>query len=125
MTPHARRRGRDQSGQSAVEFVGWVALLLFVALAAIQLGIVAYAAQQAGTAARAGARVASRGGDGEAAAYAAMSGWLAGQADVEAEAGGESAFARVSVDIPTVLPALDIGTAERTATMPVTDPPDD
>lgn len=116
-----RRPGRDR-GQAAVEFAGWVALLITAALAAVQLGIIAYAAQQAGTAARAAARVASQGGDGEAAGRAAMSGWLADGAVVSAPAGAgvEDVTATVTVSVPTVLPLLGIDPVRRTTTMPVT-----
>ncbi|MCQ0023926.1 pilus assembly protein [Streptomyces somaliensis DSM 40738] len=116
-----RNRGeRPDRGQAAIEFAGWIAVLLTAALAAVQLGIVAYAAQQAGTAARAAARVASQGGDGEAAGRGAMSGWLAGGAAVSAPAGAEDVTATVTVRVPTVLPLLGFDPVTRTATMPVT-----
>ncbi|MFC8014093.1 TadE family protein, partial [Streptomyces cinereoruber] len=51
-------RARDR-GQAAVEYLGFLPILLLVGLAGLQLGIAAYAAQQAGTAARASARAAS------------------------------------------------------------------
>ncbi len=47
---------RDR-GQVAIEYLGFIPILLLVALAAVQLGLVAYTAQQAGTAARAGRAV--------------------------------------------------------------------
>ncbi|OEJ97959.1 septum formation initiator [Streptomyces thermolilacinus SPC6] len=103
-----------------MEFAGWIGFLLIAALAAIQLGIVAYAAQQAGTAARAAARVASQGGDGEAAGHGAMSGWLADGASISAPPGGEDVTATVTVSIPTVLPLLSFDPVTRTTTMPVT-----
>ncbi|MFG3495152.1 TadE/TadG family type IV pilus assembly protein [Streptomyces sp. NPDC047928] len=123
--PHRTRTalagpGRREGGQSAVEYVGWITVLLFVALAAIQLGIVAYAVQQAGTASRAAARVASQGGDGGAAGRSAVSGWLADDADISAVADGERARGSASIRIPSLLPVLDFGTAHRTTTMPVT-----
>ncbi|MEU3445997.1 TadE/TadG family type IV pilus assembly protein [Streptomyces thermolilacinus] len=111
--------GRDR-GQAAIEFAGWIGFLLIAALAAIQLGIVAYAAQQAGTAARAAARVASQGGDGEAAGRGAMSGWLADGASISAPPGDEDVTATVTVSIPTVLPLLAFDPVTRTTTMPVT-----
>ncbi|MFI6410292.1 TadE/TadG family type IV pilus assembly protein [Streptomyces sp. NPDC050585] len=111
--------GRDR-GQAAIEFAGWIGFLLIAALAAIQLGIVAYAAQQAGTAARAAARVASQGGDGEAAGLGAMSGWLADGATVSAPPGDEEVIATVTVSVPTVLPLLSFDPVTRTTTMPVT-----
>jgi Flp pilus assembly protein TadG len=54
----AGRRARDR-GQVALEYLGFIPVLLIVGLAGVQLGAVAYAAEQAGTAARAGARAAS------------------------------------------------------------------
>ncbi|MEJ8637118.1 TadE/TadG family type IV pilus assembly protein [Streptomyces sp. MS2.AVA.5] len=114
------RRRRDDRGQAALEYAGVITLLLFVALAAIQLGIVAYTAQQAGTAARAAARVASHGeGGGEAAGYAAMSDWLADGAQVSAPAGGGEVTATVTIQVPALLPVFDFGSAQRTVTMPV------
>ena len=50
-----RRRRRD-SGQVAIEYLGFVPVLLIAGLAGLQIGAVVYAAEQAGTAARAGAR---------------------------------------------------------------------
>ncbi|MER7186189.1 TadE/TadG family type IV pilus assembly protein, partial [Streptomyces hyaluromycini] len=58
MPPRRRpplRHPRDR-GQVAIEYLGFLPILLLVGLAGIQLGAVAYAAEQAGTAARAGAR---------------------------------------------------------------------
>ena len=52
-------RKRRDAGQVAIEYLGFIPILLIVALAGIQIGAVAYAAEQAGTAARAGARAAS------------------------------------------------------------------
>ncbi|MFD3355093.1 TadE/TadG family type IV pilus assembly protein [Streptomyces fradiae] len=118
--PGPRPRPRPDRGQAAIEFVGWIGFLLIAALAAIQLGIVAYAAQQAGTASRAAARVASQGGDGASAGRAAMSGWLADGASVSAPAGSEDVTATVTVRIPTVLPLLGFDPVTRTTTMPVT-----
>ncbi|MDT9684718.1 TadE/TadG family type IV pilus assembly protein [Streptomyces sp. TRM76323] len=117
--PH-HRRGRSDRGQAAIEFAGWIGILLIAALAAVQLGIVAYAAQQAGTAARAAARVASQGGDGAAAGRGAMSAWLADGAEVSAPSGAEEVTATVTVDIPAVLPLLRFDPVTRTTTMPVT-----
>ncbi|MDV9173230.1 pilus assembly protein, partial [Streptomyces sp. W16] len=48
------RKARDR-GQVAIEYLGFIPILILVTLAAVQLGLIAYAAEQAGTAARAGA----------------------------------------------------------------------
>ncbi|MFF0747544.1 TadE family protein [Streptomyces sp. NPDC004267] len=116
-----RVRGRDR-GQVAVEYLGFLPILLLIGLAGVQLGIVAYAAQQAGTGARAAARADSvddRGAvpDPGVAGKAAMSGWIAGRSDVEV-AGG---VATVTVRIPSLIPFLDMPSVSKSATMPVPD----
>ena len=59
----ARLRGPAATGaRSSIEFLGFLPILLLVALAVVQLGLAAYAVQQAGTAARAAARTASMDG---------------------------------------------------------------
>ncbi|WP_053726302.1 hypothetical protein [Streptomyces sp. WM6378] len=123
-------RGRDR-GQVALEYIGFVAILLLVGLAAIQLGVAAYAVNQAGTGARAAARAASlddpRAGepklDPVAAGTAAVSGWL--KPDVTpAGSGGDEATYTVTIKIPSVIPGIpDFGTATRTSTMPKLQPP--
>ncbi|MFG3286253.1 TadE/TadG family type IV pilus assembly protein [Streptomyces sp. NPDC048111] len=121
------RPQRDR-GQVALEYIGFVALLLLVGLAAIQLGVAAYAANQAGTAARAAARAASldepRAGepapDPVAAGTAAVSGWLKPRI-APAGGGGDGVSYTVTITIPSVVPGLGdgfFGTATRTATMP-------
>ncbi|MGW2328813.1 TadE/TadG family type IV pilus assembly protein [Streptomyces sp. NPDC001700] len=116
------RRGRDR-GQASIEFLGFLPVLILVALAAVQLGIAAYAVQQAGTAARAAARMGSLDEPGTspaAAGQAAISGWLADGTNISGgDCGGGEASATASVKIPSVIPGFDIfGSAERSATMP-------
>ncbi|MDN3296634.1 TadE/TadG family type IV pilus assembly protein [Streptomyces ficellus] len=106
-----------------MEFTGWVALLLFTALAAVQLGLVAYAVQQAGTASRAAARVAAQGGDGVSAGEGAASGWLNARVQVPG-AGGDEVTATATVPIPSLLPVFTFPAATRSTTMPVTTPAD-
>ncbi|MGW4204067.1 TadE/TadG family type IV pilus assembly protein [Streptomyces sp. NPDC004726] len=107
-----------------MEYAGVITLLLLVALAAIQLGLVAYTAQQAGTAARAGARMAAtKDGDGRAqeAGRAAMSGWLADGADFDHGVcgdGDDEISVTVRVEVPRILPVFDFDPAVRTVTMP-------
>lgn len=125
MRMRLRRRADDQ-GQVALEYIGFVAILLLVGLAAIQLGVAAYAVNQAGTGARAAARAASldepRAGepklDPVAAGTAAVSGWL--KPDVTpAGSGGDGVAYTVTIKIPSVIPGIsDFGTATRTSTMP-------
>jgi Flp pilus assembly protein TadG len=113
---------RDR-GVTAVEFAGWVPLLLIVALAALQLGIVGYVALQAGSAARAAARTASQeeiADEAEADGQAAVSGSLDVSFEIDGcgdEGGDVSATAHVTV--PSVMPFIDdFGEASRTVTMP-------
>ncbi|WEH29551.1 TadE family protein [Streptomyces sp. AM 3-1-1] len=113
------RRARDDRGSSLLEFAGFLPVLLLVGLAAIQLGLVGFAANQAGTGARAGARVASQaeGGNGVAAAHAAMTDGL--DATVTPGGGGDTTTYTVAVRVPTLLPFVGKGwTVTRSATMP-------
>ncbi len=112
-------RPHDDRGSSMLEFAGFLPVLLLVGLAAIQLGLVGFAANQAGTGARAGARVASQaeGGDGVAAARAAMTDGL--DATVTPGGGGDTTTYTVAVHVPTLLPFVGNGwTVTRSATMP-------
>jgi hypothetical protein len=120
-TEKLMREGREgrEKGQAALEFVGVITLLLIAGLATVQLGLAAYAVQQAGTAARAAARTASyRQADMDpvAAGEAAVSGWLAPQITVGD--GGDAVTATASVPVPSILPLFQFGSAVRSATMP-------
>ncbi|WUI79249.1 pilus assembly protein [Streptomyces sp. NBC_00400] len=119
-----RGHGRDR-GTVSIEFLGFLPILLVIGLAVVQLGLAAFAVQQAGTGARAAARTASmdeadRPPDPEAAGRAAMTGWVARDAKVSVDGGGGDAVsATVRVTIPSLLPGItDFGTASRSATMP-------
>ncbi|MFH8678478.1 TadE family protein [Streptomyces lydicus] len=124
--PH--RHDRDR-GQVSVEFLGFLPILLVVALAVVQLGLAAYAVQQAGTGARAAARTASmdpadRETDPRSAGLAAMSGWVARGAGITVSEGGDEARATARVRIPSLVPGIDdFGPATRSATMPRTATP--
>ncbi|GHB33292.1 TadE/TadG family type IV pilus assembly protein [Streptomyces chryseus] len=112
--------GRDRDrGAAILEFAGFLPILLIVAMAGIQLGIIGYAASQAGTAARAAARTEAQEelrGQGEATGKAAMSDWLAGET-VITFSGNITATARVP--IPSVVPGIpDFGHAVEAVTMP-------
>ncbi|MDX2559647.1 TadE/TadG family type IV pilus assembly protein [Streptomyces sp. TX20-6-3] len=122
------RTGRRDRGQAAIEYLGFLPILLIVGLAGLQLGIAAYAAQQAGTAARAAARAASSdaddGPDAQAAAGAAVSGWI--DPDVATYRGGDEITVTVTVTIPSVVPFVkDFGEVTKTATMPLPDEEDE
>lgn len=118
---HGRRRGGER-GSASIEFIGFLPILLLVALAAVQLGIAAYALQQAGTAARAAARTGSLDDprtSPAAAGLEAISGWLADGASISGGGCGDGeAHATAIVEIPSVIPGFDFGNAEKSATMP-------
>ncbi|GAB2802641.1 TadE/TadG family type IV pilus assembly protein [Streptomyces daliensis] len=113
---------RGDRGSSSLEFAGMLPLLLLVAVVAIQLGIVGYAVQQAGTGARAAARTASQediADSYEATGRAAMSGWTASRSSFALAGGGEEVTVTTTVTIPSIVPGIsDFGGAARSATMP-------
>jgi hypothetical protein len=124
----ARRRVACDAGVASLEYLGMLPFLLLVALAGIQLGLVAYCGEQAGTAARAAARTAAQSGpnggtepDGERAGRAAVSDWLTvrfgwGGSDDDQEK------ATASVPVPSVLPGVHLfDPVQRSATMPKED----
>ena len=123
-----REDDRRDGGQAALEYVGVVALLLFVAVAALQLGIAGYAVQQAGTGARAAARTATyretEGDDYQAAGHAAISGWLSGDAQFAEASSGTGVKVTARIHIPALIPLLDLGDATRSVTMPLDRLPD-
>ncbi|MFH8220193.1 TadE/TadG family type IV pilus assembly protein [Streptomyces sp. NPDC018057] len=119
----SRRGARADRGQVAIEYLGFVPVLLLVGLAAIQIGLVAFCALQAGTAARAGARAASLGHDAQAACAAAVSGGLSGRTTCVPAPGGDTVTVTATVRIPSVIPLWNpVGTVRKTATMPLDDP---
>ncbi|MFH8630001.1 TadE family protein [Streptomyces lydicus] len=125
-----RRSPRRDRGQVSIEFLGFLPILLVVALAVVQLGLAAYAVQQAGTGARAAARTASmdpadRETDPRSAGLAAMSDWVVSRdAGITVSEGGDEARATARVRIPSIVPGIDdFGTATRSATMPRTATP--
>ncbi|MEV5613619.1 TadE/TadG family type IV pilus assembly protein [Streptomyces sp. NPDC052225] len=99
-----------------LEFAGFLPFLLIIGMAAIQLGLVGYGANQAGSAARAAARAESlTPGTGQAAATASTSTWL----DPAAAIGtGDTVTAEVTVHVPAIIPLFDGWDIHRTATMP-------
>lgn len=102
-------------------------LLLLIALAGIQLGLVAYCGEQAGTAARTAARTAAQAGPdggeaaGRRAGQAAVSDWLS--ANIDFGGSTDTAIkAEASVSVPSVLPGISIfDPVRRSATMPKED----
>ncbi|MEV0574005.1 MULTISPECIES: TadE/TadG family type IV pilus assembly protein [unclassified Streptomyces] len=114
-------RTTRQRGQAAVEYVGVLTLLLVVALAVVQLGIGVYAAQQAGTAARAGARVGSdkyQYPRAVSVAHDSLSDWLDDRAKVTPSRSWGEVTVKVKVTIPSLLPMFKFGSVTKQATMP-------
>lgn len=115
---HRPHQDRDR-GQAALEYLGFLPILLIVGMAVVQLGLIAYTAQQAGTAARAGARSASLDQGAQGACAAAVSSWLAdGTACVPVPL-GEEVTVTATVQIPSIVPGWDFDPARKTATMPM------
>ncbi|MCL7428497.1 TadE/TadG family type IV pilus assembly protein [Streptomyces sp. YS415] len=123
--PYERcRRGRPRAstrdrGQVALEYLGFIPVLILVAMAAVQIGLIAYTAQQAGTAARAGARSASLEGPFAQDCQAAVSGWLADGTTCASAGGGDEVRVTATVGIPSIVPGWDFGGATKSATMPL------
>ncbi|MFJ1618498.1 MULTISPECIES: TadE/TadG family type IV pilus assembly protein [unclassified Streptomyces] len=114
---------RRDGGQVAIEYLGFLPLLLLVGLLAIQAGLAAYAANQAGTGARAGARMASMssGGCDKEAAKDAMSDWTAHRARITGSDSFDEVTCTARVKVPDILPGVHLwGWAERSSTMPRT-----
>ncbi|MFD0338873.1 TadE family protein [Streptomyces sp. NPDC127117] len=115
---------RRERGQVAIEYMGFIPLLLLVGLFAIQLGVAAYAANQAGTGARAAARSATQDvprGDSEQAGREAMSDWLGSHKNsrFKRHGGSDDVTYTTRVRIPSVVPGIDDwGWASRSSTMP-------
>ncbi|MEU0413981.1 TadE/TadG family type IV pilus assembly protein [Streptomyces griseorubiginosus] len=116
--PYPRRsQGRRDRGQVAIEYLGFIPILILVAMAGVQIGLIAYTAQQAGTAARAGARAASLDLSAQDGCVNAISDWLS-VACTEG-GGGDSVTVTATVQIPSIVPGWSFDPAVKTATMPL------
>ncbi|MET7454700.1 TadE/TadG family type IV pilus assembly protein [Streptomyces sp. NPDC005574] len=111
-----RRAARDR-GQVALEYLGFIPILVLVAMAGVQIGLIAYTAQQAGTAARAGARSASLQLSAEQGCQEAVSSWLT--TSCSPSYGGDEVTVTATLSIPSIVPGWDFGDAHKTATMPL------
>ncbi|MGY1497907.1 TadE family protein [Streptomyces sp. QTS52] len=112
-----RLRDERDRGSSILEFTGFLPILILIGLACIQLGLIGYGVNQAGTGARAAARTTSLGGDGVAAGVASVSDWL--DPDVDAPLGaGDTTTATVTVHVPAIIPIFGEWDLQRSATMP-------
>ena len=111
------RKERDR-GQVAIEYLGFLPILLIVGLAVVQLGLIAYAAQQAGTAARAGARADSLNpGTAQEGCANAISDGLS--VTCIAAPNADTVTVTATVHIPTIVPGWHFDPARKTATMPL------
>jgi hypothetical protein len=121
-----RRAPRDR-GVASLEYLGMLPFLLLVALTGIQLGLVAYCGEQAGTAARTAARTAAQHEphpDPYRAGKDAVSGWLQEDTYIEnpLEDDGRKVRATAVVRIPSVIPGVHLfDPVRRSATMPKED----
>jgi type II secretory pathway component PulK len=95
----ARQRG--EAGQASVELIAVIPALALVTLLVAQLALAGYALWSAGVAARAGARAAYVGGDGESAARASLPAVLRDGASVRT---GNGLVVRVRA--PSLAPGL-------------------
>jgi uncharacterized protein (UPF0333 family) len=119
-------QNRRERGSASLEFLGVLPILLLIALAGIQLGLVAYTASQAGTAARTAARMAAKHDppvSGEAAGLDAVSDWLRAGTQIQiTTVGGDAVKATATIKIPSVIPGVDVfDPVSRSATMPKED----
>jgi hypothetical protein len=112
MAPVKRRR--DDRGQVAIELVGALPYLILGALAVLQLTFAVSVVQSVSAAARAGARAESQGDGADAAARAAVPGWMQGALTVSV-GGGQAPSVSVSSSIPIVLPGVAGPTVTRRA----------
>jgi hypothetical protein len=116
MTLHQRR---DDRGQVALEYLGFIPILILVAMAGVQIGLIAYTGQQAGTAARTAARSASLGDNYNADGRKAVSDWLADGTSFSLGGGGDSVTVTATVDVPSIVPGWSFQPVHSTATMPL------
>jgi hypothetical protein len=111
---------RSERGQSSVELLGMLWLMLLIALVIWQILLAAWTGEQAQNAARTASRVGGRGGDADKAARAAVSTAL--RKDMKVDVSGERVD--LYVHIPIIVPGLVIDsktfTVHRSATLPNT-----
>ncbi len=115
MTAH--RRGNRERGTAALEYIGMLPIILFAALIALQMGVVAWTVVATGQAARDAARAASLGRSPQAAANGALPSLLT----ASSVSGGPVAQGQrytVEVPIPSVFKVVGFGSVSRTSTMP-------
>lgn len=114
-------QARD-NGSASLELLGIIPLLMLVAMAGIQLGIVAYTGSQAASAARSAARTASLGDHAETspdqAGLLSMSGWLRDGAHIRTSDDGDGVVATATIEVPSIFPGVHFDPVSRHAEMP-------
>lgn len=113
-------RRRDDKGATAVEYIGFLPILILIGICLVQFGLAAFAMQQAGTAARTAARVSSHDDDGagKAAGEAAVSDLVKGGTHIAMSGSADDATATATVDIPSIIPGFSFDPVKRASTMP-------
>ncbi|WP_327304882.1 TadE/TadG family type IV pilus assembly protein [Streptomyces sp. NBC_01298] len=122
-----RRGQRDAAhrdrGEIALEYLGFLPILLLVGLAGMQLGWAAYVTQQAQTAARTAARVEARDpGAGADAGRQAIRPSLAGGAEISVASTRDAVRVTVTLQIESIVPGVADRPVIRSAVMPNDDP---
>lgn len=111
---------RRCTGAAMVEVLGLLPLLLVTFVGAVQGFAYFSTTEQVDHAARSGARVASRGGDGAAAARKALSAPVRNNhPTIEVVTYGTSVRARVTAEVPSLLGSVTHWTTSRTVELPV------
>ncbi|MFD7915761.1 TadE/TadG family type IV pilus assembly protein [Streptomyces sp. NPDC059752] len=110
----ARRPGRGDRGQVAIEFVGTVPLILLLVAAVWECVLIGYAFSLAGNAADEAARAGAVKGDAACAAAAKEHVGEAWGLDVECRTSGDIYRAKVSLGVPILFPGLSFDRIEGT-----------
>ncbi|WP_328300535.1 pilus assembly protein [Streptomyces sp. NBC_00435] len=123
MSRYRNRRWRSDRGQVALEYIGFLPILLLIALCGIQLGWSAYVVQQAETAARTAARAEARErGAGSAAGLQSIRSNLAARAVIDVDPSPDTVVVTVTLPINSIVPGVAPRSVTRTAVMPNDDP---
>ncbi|MFI8386205.1 TadE/TadG family type IV pilus assembly protein [Streptomyces sp. NPDC085540] len=111
----ARRPGRGDRGQVAIEFVGTVPLILLLVAAVWECVLIGYAFSLAGNAADEAARAGAVRGDGACAAAAGEHIASTWKMTSDCGASGDLYKATVTLQIPVFFPGLGFGAIDGTA----------
>ncbi len=114
------RRGAEESGQAAVEFVALLPVLALCALAFGQATLAGWTAWSAAGAARISARAEALGDDPQEAVEGVLPAMLARRARVTVHEGGKAGERQTTVRlrIPSLLPGVRMGSVAAGAAMP-------